>query len=92
MFCYKENFTHIGDHCEYFQCNQECTGSGKIGHCTGWTNSECLFINTTGTRISYDKDYNDYLSCFKHCTSCEKAFVNEGCNSCVDQAVLYVDK
>lgn len=22
MFCNKENYTYIGDHCEYFQCNQ----------------------------------------------------------------------
>lgn len=37
MNCNKENYTFVGDHCEYYQCHSDCLLTGKVGLCNGWT-------------------------------------------------------
>lgn len=31
------------------------------------------------------------MSCYKHCKTCTKSYVNHQCLSCVDETILYVD-
>lgn len=76
MFCNKENYTYVGDHCEYFECHYQCYITGRIGHCRGWTNTECAFLNVLNSGIVYDSTYNDYLACYKYCTNCVSPYIN----------------
>lgn len=71
MFCNKENYTYVGDHCEYYQCASNCYSYNLTGLCRGWDAKECAFINYENENYVYDSDYNDYLSCYKYCTSCQ---------------------
>lgn len=31
LFCNKEGYTYVGDHCEYYQCHLDCNNTGNIG-------------------------------------------------------------
>jgi len=76
MFCYRENMTLVGDHCEYFQCHANCYQDTYLGLCFGWDISECVYMDTTGIPLVYDPDYNDYLECYKFCSGCVDPWVN----------------
>lgn len=49
-------------------------------------------MDTTDTRYIYVPDYNDYLECYKLCTSCTSPWDNAKCTGCVDKAYFYTDK
>ena len=94
LYCNRENYTYVGDHCEYYQCPNKCYNkylAGRIGHCRGWTDSECAFLNTTNWGIVYSSDYNDYLHCWRYCKNCATPYLNAQCSACVTGAYQYID-
>ncbi|CDW82422.1 UNKNOWN [Stylonychia lemnae] len=91
FYCNKENYTMFGDHCEYFQCSSQCYKDQFIGHCNGWNETDCAYLNTNGNGIVYDPVYNDYLACYRYCKSCDVPYLNTRCPTCIDSTFQYVD-